>query len=852
MRSILAVSLFIAVTLARANKKFGESAKLRVVGITYTVYNSHIAYSKFKFDAVNFKDFDKVSLVIPDHFGFKFYEESVRKAFFTKQPNSLLVFVNWDTAISGLNYNQICSYFVPELVKNVIEKLNSVKKAGKSVEIIGHGIGAHVAGQIGRQVKDIIKVERIIGLDPSFRWFIEKPNDSLHCDDADNVTVIHSNGGRYGLNKSICSNDLRPNGGHEQPECKSRPLDKLCSHNAAWLRFIDLILGKSLDKYKSCNTFVLCLDFSGSMFDDTGKYRKMTNAAREFLATFNDISVGIVSFGSQAVQTHPIVEINSNRESLISSIVENNLGGTSIGGGLRKSVNLLNAALQGTKCSANIILATDGEQNEGETPADVLPDLLKLQIKVTTLAIGSDASADLENIADSTGGRVFKVNDDEAASSAVGDMHKNLESAVNKELDVEVTPIDVSSKNVVLEGNSVLKEKVVIDEGIGENTTFEVTTEDKKKIEIELMSPKNKTYTEKSPEYDLNTTPDKHKFKFKVMDPGVWEVLLKKKTKSKRSLDSSERVTATILVKSFPKAKSNKTIRLEGDLSSRVLTYPEPLRISAELGVGSFPVINAAVEAIIESGDKRSTISLNDNGFNPDEVANDGIYSGSIWELPALGRNSITIKAFSNGSAMLLLKENSIFKEQNSCDVNKCETLYPFEREVNMGSVKVDPAAQQINDVHIDRVTDVKVLRAIEDRREVNLQWTIPGNSGHNESVELFDVRIITNTSGFENGYKVTDDDLVFGTIKCVNCSEGELKSISVKVPEFVWQNANENGEFKMVFALKSILKTFESEISNLALITSDDLSKSSSKANVSASLVFVLTVTSFSTAFYL
>ncbi|RWS10441.1 epithelial chloride channel protein-like protein [Dinothrombium tinctorium] len=687
------------------------------------------------------------------------------------------------------------------------------------IEIIGHGIGAHVDGQIGKHLQKfrMNKLKRIIGLDPAALWFKNEMNSSLQCDDAENVTVIHTNSGGYGIDTKICLNDLYLNDGQQQPECKNNLIDVLCSHNVAWDRYIDLIEEKSLEKYKSCNTFVLCLDFSGSMFEVVTKnYLKMMNAAKELIRTFSDIKLGIVSFGGTAVETHPIVEINTNRENLISSIVDDNLGSTSIGGGLRRSLNMLISALKNEKCSANIILATDGEQNTGETPADVLPDLLKLQVKVSTLAIGTDASPDLEEIAKSTGGQVFYVNDDEAALSAISSMHRNLLSLVEKELDVDKVPIYVTCRNVFLGNNSRVEEKVLIDPGIGKDTTFEVFIKDKKKIGVCIQSPNKKEYTEKSPEYDKKTTENMHSFRFKIADSGDYIVTLEKKKRFKRFVDPLDRLAVTLSVKSFPKANVTETVQLVGKLSNRVLTYPHPIRVFVELGVGKFPIINATVVTVIEGDGKEVTIKLHDNGRSPDLAPNDGIYSGTIWELPAAGRNSIVVKASSSGEALLLLKENNLFKIGNTCSKSNCQIIYPFERELNLGSVKkeapIEPTSEE--NILVDPITDLEIKEVNDKESKVTLQWTIPGNSGHNKSIEYFEMIILTNATSFENGYKIEPMDVI-GSLNCTNCLEGMSKNVTIKIPKQIWSQYI-NGKSDIIFAVKSILSSVESDYSNL------------------------------------
>lgn len=65
----------------------------------------------------------------------------------------------------------------------------------KNVHLIGHSLGAHLAGFIGTWVKDHLNetVGRISGLDPAQPHFQEVPPDGrLGFEDANFVDIIHT------------------------------------------------------------------------------------------------------------------------------------------------------------------------------------------------------------------------------------------------------------------------------------------------------------------------------------------------------------------------------------------------------------------------------------------------------------------------------------------------------------------------------------------------------------------------------------------------------------------------------------------------------------------------------------
>ncbi|XP_034247781.1 pancreatic triacylglycerol lipase-like [Thrips palmi] len=104
----------------------------------------------------------------------------------------------------------------------------------EDLHLIGHSLGAHVAGCTGKDLKSKNKIGRITGLDPAMPLYLLLKSDRLNKNDAKLVDVIHTCGGRLGLAEAIGHVDFYPNGGHlPQPGCG---LDILgaCSHGRSW------------------------------------------------------------------------------------------------------------------------------------------------------------------------------------------------------------------------------------------------------------------------------------------------------------------------------------------------------------------------------------------------------------------------------------------------------------------------------------------------------------------------------------------------------------------------------------------------------------------------------------------
>ncbi|XP_058458910.1 phospholipase A1-like isoform X1 [Malaya genurostris] len=199
-------------------------------------------YVKFRFYARsnNYQPvelrFDEIQF-LPDHHGFKMelptkilihgwlgsVESEVIEPLateFLEQGNFNVIAVDWEQGAKTLLY-PVARYRVPKvatLVAAVINKLLEFGQSPEQIGMIGHSLGAHVAGLAGKQTNR--KVAFIIGLDPASPLFrFKKPIERLSATDAEYVEVIHTNGKALGFFKNIGKADFYPNGGISQPGC---------------------------------------------------------------------------------------------------------------------------------------------------------------------------------------------------------------------------------------------------------------------------------------------------------------------------------------------------------------------------------------------------------------------------------------------------------------------------------------------------------------------------------------------------------------------------------------------------------------------------------------------------------
>lgn len=96
------------------------------------------------------------------------------------------------------------------------------KFPSKRIHLVGHSLGSHIAGYVGKDITYPQSVHQITALDPAFPLFEGFPSEiRLHRMDAQHVLVIHSNVGPWGLGMEypVGSVDIYLNNGRDQRGC---------------------------------------------------------------------------------------------------------------------------------------------------------------------------------------------------------------------------------------------------------------------------------------------------------------------------------------------------------------------------------------------------------------------------------------------------------------------------------------------------------------------------------------------------------------------------------------------------------------------------------------------------------
>ncbi|KAM6184770.1 pancreatic lipase-related protein 2-like [Rhynchocyon petersi] len=140
----------------------------------------------------------------------------------------------------------------------------------ENVHLIGHSLGAHVAGEAGKRLNG--RVGRTTGLDPAEPYFQDTPKEvRLDPSDAMFVDVIHTDIAPtipflgWGMSQKVGHLDFFPNGGRHMPGCHGKKnqsiVDKLGDINNLWIGSSTEVPPESsvmfasldLDKVVACN-----------------------------------------------------------------------------------------------------------------------------------------------------------------------------------------------------------------------------------------------------------------------------------------------------------------------------------------------------------------------------------------------------------------------------------------------------------------------------------------------------------------------------------------------------------------------------------------------------------------------
>jgi Ca-activated chloride channel homolog len=203
-------------------------------------------------------------------------------------------------------------------------------------------------------------------------------------------------------------------------------------------------------------SIMLVMDVSGSMAAtdlDPNRITAAKEAAQEFVDELPDrMRVGLVAFSDYASLVTPLTTDKGAVDEALGNLRVQ--GGTAMGDGLAVALDQIRLEREGGRnVPATILVLSDGETNRGVAPAEVAQAAAEVQVPVYSVGVGTEQGvlsqeagqlvrirlnpAELELVAEATGGRYFES----TTSESLEDVYRGMGSSLGfREERKELTP----------------------------------------------------------------------------------------------------------------------------------------------------------------------------------------------------------------------------------------------------------------------------------------------------------------------------------------------------------------------------------------------------------------------------
>ncbi|XP_033081365.1 calcium-activated chloride channel regulator 2 isoform X1 [Trachypithecus francoisi] len=502
----------------------------------------------------------------------------------------------------------------------------------------------------------------------------------------------------------------------------------------------------------------LVLDVSSKMAE-ADRLLQLQQAAEFYLMQIVEIHtfVGIASFDSKGEIRAQLHQINSNddRKLLVSYLPTTVSAKTevSICSGLKKGFEVVEK-LNGKAYGTVMVLVTSGDD---KLIGNCLPTVLSSGSTIHSIALGSSAAPNLEELSRLTGGLKFFVPDISNSNSMI-DAFSRISSGTG---DVFQQRIQLESTGENVKPHHQLKNTVTVDNTVGNDTIFLITWQTSGPPEIMLFDPDGRKYY--TDNFITNLT-------FRTASlwipgtakPGHWTYTLNNTHHSLQALKVA--VTSRASNSAVPPAT------VEAFVERDSLHFPQPVMIYANVRQGFYPILNATVTATVEpeTGDP-VTLRLLDDGAGADVIKNDGIYSRYFFSFAVNGRYSLKVHV--NHSPSISTLAHSIpgshamyvpgytangniqmNAPRKSVGRNGEEQKWGFSRVSSGGSFSVlgVPAGP-----HPDVFPPCKIidLEAVNVEEELTLSWTAPGEDFDQGQATSYEIRMSKSLENIQDDF---------------------------------------------------------------------------------------------------
>ncbi|XP_010387081.2 calcium-activated chloride channel regulator 2 isoform X3 [Rhinopithecus roxellana] len=445
----------------------------------------------------------------------------------------------------------------------------------------------------------------------------------------------------------------------------------------------------------------LVLDVSSKMAE-ADRLLLLQQAAEFYLMQIVEIHtfVGIASFDSKGEVRAQLHQINSNddRKLLVSYLPTTVSAKTevSICSGLKKGFEVVEK-LNGKAYGTVMVLVTSGDD---KLIGNCLPTVLSSGSTIHSIALGSSAAPNLEELSRLTGGLKFFVPDISNSNSMI-DAFSRISSGTG---DVFQQRIQLESTGENVKPHHQLKNTVTVDSTVGNDTIFLVTWQTSGPPEIMLFDPDGRKYY--TDNFITNLT-------FRTASlwipgtakPGHWTYTLNNTHHSLQALKVA--VTSRASNSAVPPAT------VEAFVERDSLHFPQPVMIYANVRQGFYPILNATVTATVE---------------------------------PETG-DPVTLRLLDDGAGNIQMNA-----PRKSVGRNGEEQKWGFSRVSSGGSFSVlgVPAGP-----HPDIFPPCKIidLEAVNVEEELTLSWTAPGEDFDQGQATSYEIRMSKSLENIQDDF---------------------------------------------------------------------------------------------------
>jgi Ca-activated chloride channel family protein len=252
-------------------------------------------------------------------------------------------------------------------------------------------------------------------------------------------------------------------------------LDKVAPQRPRWRRHVVAVLmlvglalavvatarpvERSTETTTSDGRILVLFDVSLSMMADDvdpDRFVAAQEAARDFVDEVDDgVEVGLVSFsGTVTVEVDPTLDRSAMQRGIDNlELAESTAIGDALAAGTRLLVNSADPDADPDKAPGVIVLLTDGETTVGRPTADGAQEAADAGVPVYTIAFGTEAGtivdpvsgdvvpvpvrpAELEQVADSTGGQAYEARTGDELASAYDQIAESLGETIGEPIEI--------------------------------------------------------------------------------------------------------------------------------------------------------------------------------------------------------------------------------------------------------------------------------------------------------------------------------------------------------------------------------------------------------------------------------